>query len=471
MPTKKIEDIVRPGYGIAFILVIISYALFFYSLQQSRNSNQLIERTRASIKSLEEVSAAFRDIEVGMGGYLAIGNIKFLDPYYRGLKTADSELANLDKVIDRSNPKIASQYPVVRSLCERKEQQAQNMISYYQSNGKQVTDTLKVMMAESTQIIDSLQLNILLMQQEQENALRYFESGQHTINSSTRTIAIVSFLIVAILGTYSLITFNRENLAKRQSEEAKRIYAAELEKRVEQLATSNLELERHRRIEKFVSTGRMAATMAHEIKNPLNNINLAIEQLGEFSEQLPDNNVLLEIIKRNATRINVLVTDLLNSTRYLQLNFVAVSINQLLDDALEFAKDRLQLQNVEVVKNYDTEICDVTVDKDKIEIAFVNIIINAAEAMEDKKDGRIEITTEAKENSCYIIIRDNGNGMSPDVLAKLFEPFNSTKSNGTGLGLTNAQNIIVNHKGIISVESTHTKGSTFIIQLPFNKEN
>jgi signal transduction histidine kinase len=259
-------------------------------------------------------------------------------------------------------------------------------------------------------------------------------------------------IIVLLIGTYSLITFNKENLAKRKSEEVKRIYAVELEKRIEQLAATNLELDRHRRIEKFVATGRMASTMAHEIKNPLNNISLALEQLGEVIGKQQDSAMLLEIIKRNTTRINVLVTDLLNSTRYLQLKFVTVSINDIIDQALEIAKDRLKLQHVDIVKNYDSDICKVTVDPDKIGIAFLNIIINAVEAMEGRP-GKIEISTEAKENSCYITIKDNGNGMPPEVLSKLFEPFHSTKSKGTGLGLTNSQNIILNHGGLINVES------------------
>ena len=229
----------------------------------------------------------------------------------------------------------------------------------------------------------------------------------------------------------------------------------------------NKELAQLRSMEKFAATGRMASTMAHEIKNPLNNIILSLEHLKDN----PDNDDmtvnLIDIINRNASRINLLITDLLNSTRFLELNFVSTSINQVIDETLESAKDRLQLNNIKVVKNYDSEICNVSVDSDRIKIAFMNIIINAIEAME-MKDAVIEIKTEAKDDNCVVTITDNGKGMDQKTLSKLFEPFITSKPNGTGLGLTNSQNIILNHKGSIHVESTPGNGSSFIIHLPFS---
>ena len=97
----------------------------------------------------------------------------------------------------------------------------------------------------------------------------------------------------------------------------------------------------------------------------------------------------------------------------------------------------------------------------------MNIIINAIEAME-MKDAVIEIKTEAKDDNCVVTITDNGKGMDQKTLSKLFEPFITSKPNGTGLGLTNSQNIILNHKGSIHVESTPGNGSSFIIHLPFS---
>ena len=99
------------------------------------------------------------------------------------------------------------------------------------------------------------------------------------------------------------------------------------------------------------------------------------------------------------------------------------------------AADRIDLQNIKVVRKYATEICHVSVDKVTIKIAFLNIILNAVEAMESKA-GILEIQTEAKNDKCIVTITDNGYGMNEETLSKLFEPYFTSKANGTGLGLT-----------------------------------
>ena len=139
-----------------------------------------------------------------------------------------------------------------------------------------------------------------------------------------------------------------------------------------------------RSIEKFAATGRIARTIAHEVRNPLTNINLAVEQLQtELNGLRPENGeLMLEMINRNSIRINGLITDLLNSTKFTDLIYTKISVNHLLDETLELARDRIQLKNIAVVKNYVATICDISVDVERIKIAFLNIIVNAVEAME-----------------------------------------------------------------------------------------
>lgn len=460
---------VRPGYGVAFILIIISYALFFYNLKQSSDRRQLVEHSNNTIRTLGDLSTAYQDVELAMQGYILSADIAFLNEQANAEKSLDSCNTILDSIAEHSSLRSDKNLHQLKLLSRQKLTHTNNIISYYQSTGKQVTDSLRAMLTASRANMDSMHIASLNVKAVQLAALAESKKSENVVNNSTSTLALISFLIVAILGTYSLITYNKENLAKRKSESVTQLYAVELEKRLEQLAATNLELDKHRRIEKFAATGRMASTMAHEIKNPLNNIGLALDQMVEQAENGSEHAMLLDIIKRNTTRINSIVTDLLNSTRYLQLNFEPVSINEVIDQTLEEAKDRLQLQNVEVIKNYDPNICKVNIDRKKISIAFLNLIINAAEAM-DGKPGRIEITTEARGKNCFITIKDNAGGIPPETLAKLFEPFTTTKAKGTGLGLTNAQNIILNHKGLINVESEYKKGSSFIIQLPFEQE-
>jgi len=147
-----------------------------------------------------------------------------------------------------------------------------------------------------------------------------------------------------------------------------------------------------------------------------------------------------------------------------QLEIVPVNINQLLDEALELAQDRIELNHIKVEKYYDKDICEIQVDKEKIKLAFLNIIVNAVEAMKNDT-GILELRTFKQRNKCVVEIKDNGIGMDEETMQKLFEPYFTGKPKGNGLGLTHTQNIILNHKGSIHVRSKPGNGSAFIVTL------
>lgn len=222
------------------------------------------------------------------------------------------------------------------------------------------------------------------------------------------------------------------------------------------------------RTEKLMVTGRIARSIAHEVRNPLTNVNLAIEQLeNEMDIHETGAKLYLDIIKRNSERINVLITELLNSSKPSQLTFEKYSINKLIDESLELAMDRIILKEIKVSKNYSPDVCELLVDRDKLKLAFLNIIINAVEIMESEK-GMLQLETEIIDDKCLVRIVDNGPGISQDKINQLFEPFFTEKSNGMGLGLTTAQNIIFSHGGSIDVESTLGKGTCFILSFNIN---
>ena len=222
-------------------------------------------------------------------------------------------------------------------------------------------------------------------------------------------------------------------------------------------------------MKKFSSTGRIARILAHEVKNPLTTILLSAEQLRyELPvEVLKESGDLVEVIKKNCTRINQLIMQLLESTRFTELVIENYNINTLLDDALDLVKDRLILEKIQVIKDYEEHICSIKVDREKVKIAFSNLIINAVEAVNHKK-GTLKLKTKSQENKCLVEISDNGSGISPEHLDRLFEPFYTSKPNGSGLGLTNTQNIILSHGGSIRVKSKENSGTTFYITFDFS---
>jgi signal transduction histidine kinase len=175
---------------------------------------------------------------------------------------------------------------------------------------------------------------------------------------------------------------------------------------------------------------------------------------------------MLEMIHRNGQRINRLITDLLASTVLPSLEYQRISIHALLDQSLAAAQDRIQLQDLRIVKEYAGGADEVLVDVEKMQIAFLNIIINAVEAMEPGQ-GTLRLKTEREGKQCVVSIADNGAGIEPDALSKVFEPYFSGKPNGTGLGLTHTYTIILTHKGSLSVESKVGQGTTFRVTLPF----
>lgn len=280
-----------------------------------------------------------------------------------------------------------------------------------------------------------------------------------------KDVTIISLIAAVLLTFYSIITFNKENKAKKEASEKANAYRQQLELRIDELAALNVELIELRNIEKFAVTGRISRTIAHEVRNPLTNINLATEQLRTEIPASNEVEILFEMIARNSNRINQLISDLLDSTRISELQYVKSSINDVLDSSLEFASDRIELKQIIVVKDYDKDMYPVLVDPEKIKIAFLNIIVNAIEAMDE--NGTLHLSTETRSNRCVVKITDTGKGLSKEDLGRLFEPYFTTKEKGTGLGLTNTQNIILAHNANINVESELNKGTTFTISFNF----
>src|SRR5690606_36802667 len=179
---------------------------------------------------------------------------------------------------------------------------------------------------------------------------------------------IASFIIALLLALFSLIVYNKENKAKKDHENKTFVFRDQLEKRVEQLAELNKELIELRSREKYGVTGRIARTIAHEVRNPLTNISLSIEQLRTEVENTETTKMFFDMVTRNSDCINALLCDLLNSTRIAELNMEEVNVNKVIEESLELAKDRIELKHIKVVKKYDPDPCIISVDVDKIRI-------------------------------------------------------------------------------------------------------
>jgi signal transduction histidine kinase len=459
----KIADRTRWGYLAAFIILLISYIVSFVSTQNLMKQSRLVNNSNEVLHGLDNIVAYVTQCESAARGYMITDRKDLLSRYNNSRESADSALKSV-QILTADNPQQQENLDSLKFLVNDKFLWLENILAIFDSTH---TITGKILSSRNEGIsrMNKVERFVQHMQQE-ERDLWMQRNSQLTKYSDTIKIFTIISLIVAILLTfYSIVTFNKENQAKREADKKAAAYRQQLEMRVDELAALNLELIELRNIEKFAITGRISRTIAHEVRNPLTNINLATEQLKNEVESNEDVKLLFDMISRNSNRINQLISDLLNSTRTSELTYVKASANDVMDRSLEFAIDRIELKHINVIKDYDPAICPILVDQEKIVIAFLNIIVNSIEAMNDY--GTLHIFTKHKMDRCVITVTDNGKGMTSEDANRLFEPYFTTKEKGTGLGLTNTQNIILAHNGKISVESELGKGTSFTIVFNF----
>ncbi len=458
------EGRLRAGYIAAFFLLLISFLLTYYTNQKLMNNANRVDHTNKIITGLEAMLSQVKDGETGSRGYVATNNINFLDPYFGSGRGADSVCRVLKELV-KDNQEQTQLLNNISNNVKLRFAFIDNNIKSFNSNNGVLTPLLLDSFKMGKEVMDLVRMDVNKMQKEEGKLLERRNQEVITTSDALNSIVIASIIIAFFLVVFGFSSHIKENKERMLAEKKVRDYQDELNNQINKLAAANKELIQMRSIEKFAATGRIARTIAHEIRNPLTNINLATDQLSSEMPAGENTTFLFEMINRNSNRINLLISDLLNSTKFSELNYEKVSINNLLNEALEQANDRILLNNIILIKKYSNDICDISVDKEKIKIAFLNIIINALEAMEGKENATLTIETKKEKNQCVIIFNDTGSGLDEDSVSKLFEPYFTNKPNGNGLGLTNTQNIILNHKGNISVRSKAGEGTSFIVLL------
>ncbi|MET0465450.1 MAG: CHASE3 domain-containing protein [Chitinophagaceae bacterium] len=466
MPLSK--GTIRWGYFIAFVLLLTSYFLVFFTIYKQKSETRQVTHSHLVITNLETLKAEIIDAETGVRGFFLTKDERFLSPYINGAKNVIPLFGQL-KNLTSDNKSYKEELDTLQRLIIRRMDHLDKVITVFRNNGMVVSESLLATRESARLNVDSIRSLISKIKSEEQVLRSERNERLQNFFAGTEIISISSLVVVLVTIFYSLFIYNRGSKEKEASDNKAKRYSLELEERVKELKQVNEELEVLKSVEKFTSTGRIARTIAHEVRNPLTNISLASEQLKDFASNNPESELLLDMISRNVVRINQLVSDLLNSTRFAQLEYASGDINQLLDETLELANDRIELNKIKVTKSYGNSIGKILMDREKMKLAFLNIIVNAIEAMPQDR-GVLNISTRKVADRCVIEISDNGMGMDDDTLQKLFEPYFTGKPKGNGLGLTNTQNIILNHKGSINVRSEQGMGSTFIVTLSTRTE-
>jgi len=252
-------------------------------------------------------------------------------------------------------------------------------------------------------------------------------------------------------------------------EQSKRIYQ-QLEKSHRELQLSHQELEQAQtqliRTEKLASLGQLAAGVAHEINNPLGTITIYAHLLLKGIDKDDPRREDVELIVNESNRAKEIVQGLLSFARETKLRPGPVNVNDLMEDVLGLVVNQSLFHNIKIRKSLFQGLPTIVADETQLKQVFLNIILNAAQAMEG--NGKLSITTIPERKHIKVKIRDTGPGIPPEVVKNIFSPFFTTKEKGTGLGLAISYGIIERHSGKIDVDTELGKGSTFTISLPIS---
>jgi signal transduction histidine kinase len=242
----------------------------------------------------------------------------------------------------------------------------------------------------------------------------------------------------------------------------------ELVRRSDKLQRTNAQLIQS---EKLSAVGELAASVAHEVKNPMVGI-VGFAQLGQESSDLAEVHEYFTLIEADAFRANKILQNLLEFSRLPEAEREQLGINEVVNGALQLCRHQLMMAGVKMVVQLGDELPTIRANSNQLRQVLLNLILNASQAMEESATKTLQVlTSQATENGADTVeirIADTGPGIADEVKSQLFKPFFTTKrrGQGTGLGLSVSRSIIEEHRGSIRVESATGQGATFIIRLP-----
>ena len=220
------------------------------------------------------------------------------------------------------------------------------------------------------------------------------------------------------------------------------------------------------RAERLAGVGQLAAGIAHEIRNPLGNISSSIQYCLKKYE-LPTQIVqYLEIILRNSQNANKIIKELLDFATPREIELKTENISDIIKRSIDLVEARVKQNKVKIDLSIDMDLPKINLDAKWIEQTFLNLILNANDAM--KGGGVLKIKAALNNENINVTFEDNGQGIPSDEIEKIFDPFYTTKDEGTGLGLSFIFQVITAHNGDVDVESRIGEGAKFTIKLPIN---
>jgi two-component system sensor histidine kinase HydH len=218
------------------------------------------------------------------------------------------------------------------------------------------------------------------------------------------------------------------------------------------------------RSERLAAVGELAASIAHEVRNPLAGMKGALEVLRKGMAADTTKREIMDELVAQIVRLETLVRDLLTFAQPRPLNRHAVDLHEILERVLRFVQEGIDASGITVEKRYQDPIDPISADPQQLEQVFLNLIDNAVQAMEG--GGTLTLDTRQTDGSVTIAFQDTGKGIPAADLHRIFHPFFTTKHRGSGLGLSIVQKIVEAHDGTLRVESEPGQGTRILVLLP-----
>ncbi len=238
---------------------------------------------------------------------------------------------------------------------------------------------------------------------------------------------------------------------------------------IERRALERLKLkEQLSRAERLSSLGEMVAVISHEIRNPLGIIRNSSELLNKRIAEYDPSNTIPSIIMEETARLNSIITDFLNFAKPKELHMASCRIEDILEKNITFLASQIEKEGYIIKQKISNKLPEIVADSDMLYQAFLNILINAMQAMPD--GGKIYVETRPNKNTVNIFFEDEGSGIPEEVMEKVWDPFFTTKEKGTGLGLGIVKNIIESHGGNIHISNRSTCGARVKVEIPIEQE-
>ncbi len=225
--------------------------------------------------------------------------------------------------------------------------------------------------------------------------------------------------------------------------------------------------------ERFSALTLLAAGVAHEIGNPLNSLDIHLQLLERKLRKLPDAvqaelQEPVRVAKEEIKRLDDIITQFLSAIRPAPLKVTPENVNTLIQESISFLAAEIEDRDILVEQELRPDMPLVEVDRNQIKQAFYNVVKNSFQAM--KSEGILHIKTDVDQGHVLVIFTDTGGGIAPEVMSKIFDPYFTTKTSGSGLGLMIVRRIVREHRGEIDIVSTEGQGVSLTIRLPLQNK-